>query len=120
MLAVWIDHPQVVAPTPIADENDALAIGREPWLEVDRHPARDAGGTSTGDGKGVEIAQQIEDDRPAVGGDIDREPTPLARHEANRPCGNERELTHLRSGLNSREQCLPIPSRGDEHGSRDE
>ena len=72
--AVGGHDPQVLGAVPVRKEGDAAAVRREGRLAVERHAAGEGLGASALDGDGVEIAQGFEDDRLAVGGDVERHP----------------------------------------------
>ena len=75
--AVGVHGPEVVVAVPVGDERDHLAVGRPARHAVPRHAARDALRLATSDGKDVEVAEEIENERLAVGRDIERDPRPF-------------------------------------------
>ncbi len=92
---VRVDDPEVVRSAPIAHEDDLLAVGRPARRDVEAHPTRQARGRAAGDRQRVEVAHEIEHDRAAVGGDVERHPRPLVGGEAHVARGLERQLAAL-------------------------
>ena len=72
--AIEVHHPDILAAAAIGGEGDAPAIGRETRLHVEREPLGNAPGRAARNIHGVDITQQIEGDRPAIGADIDIHP----------------------------------------------
>jgi hypothetical protein len=81
-----------IVATAIADEHDALAIGREARLTIEPHPTREARGFSARDRQRVQIAHEVEDDRASVGRDVERHPRPFVGVECGLARGEERQL----------------------------
>ena len=69
-----IHHPDIVAAAPVGDEGDPLAVGAHPWLGIERQSTGDPTGSAPGDRERVEIAEQVEDQGPSVGSDVDGDP----------------------------------------------
>ena len=69
-----VDDPDVVAAVAVGGVDDALAVGAEARLRVERHAEGERHGVAAGDRYGVEIAKQVEDDGASVGRDVDGEP----------------------------------------------
>ena len=78
----------------VAHEDDLRAVGRVARLLVLAGAAGDAGRRAAGDRQGVEVAEDLEDDGPAIGGDVERDPGRLVGGEAERP-GRDRAAATL-------------------------
>ena len=73
LAAIGVHHPDVPQAVAIAAERDALAVRTEARLHVERRAARDARGQARSrslDRHRVEVAEQVEHDRPPVGADV--------------------------------------------------
>ena len=87
VVAIDVHDPNVVPPSPIRGEGDAAAVGRKARLHFPRQPLGDAARRAAGDGHGVDVAEQGEDQRAAVGRDVEVHPGALGgadRHLAQR------------------------------------
>ena len=93
--SIRITQPDIFRTVAIAQKDDALAVGRPARLRVEGgsrgYPRRGA----PGHGHGVEIAQQLEDNRLAVGGHVERHPGRFRRLEAHRPRHLQRQRIEL-------------------------
>ena len=78
---VGVADPDVLTAAAVRQEHDVLSVGRVPGLRVERGPGGDARRGPAGDGHRVQVAQQLEHDRLAVGRDIEREPGAFVRVE---------------------------------------
>jgi hypothetical protein len=74
LLRIHVLDPEILSAVAIGGEGDPLPVGREAGLAVECHPSRDRGGGPAGDRNGVKIAEEVEDDCPAVRRDVDRNP----------------------------------------------
>src|SRR5690606_26313119 len=81
--AVGGDGPDVVAAAAVGGEGDAAAVGRPARLDVPGAAAGDAGGGATADRHAVQVAQQREHDRAAVGRHVHVHPGAFAGLEAH-------------------------------------
>ena len=84
IVAVGIGDPQVLDAAAVAEKSDRLAIGRELRLTVERHSAQNALRRSSFDRQRVDVADEIEGDRTAVRGDVERHPRALVGRELDR------------------------------------
>ncbi len=75
--AVVVHHPDVVAAPLVAGEGDRLAVRAVARLHLPGDVMGERLGLAAGDRHGVEIAQQIEGDLPAVRADVEAQPGPL-------------------------------------------
>ena len=66
-----IHQKEIVRLRAVADENDRLPIGGVVRLSIEGLSAHETRGLSAGDGDGVDVAEEIEDDRLAVGGEVE-------------------------------------------------
>ena len=69
--AVGVHRPDVLGAGPIAHEGDGLSVGRPAGLRIERDAAGDSCRPAAGNGQGVEVAKQIEDERPSVRRDVE-------------------------------------------------
>ena len=81
--AVGRHRPDVVAARAVGREREARAVGREARLEVERGAGREAPRGAALDGQQVQVAQQVEHDRPPVGAHVEVHPRPLGGGEAD-------------------------------------
>ncbi len=107
--------PQVLGTRPVADERDHAAIGCERGLRVEPNAARNARGATAGRRHGIEIAEQVEYDRAAVGGDVERHPCPGRRRKPQLPRRLDRQC--LPRGL-LRPCVLRLSDRGQQRERR--
>ncbi len=84
VLAVRVHRPDVVAAAGVAQVGDPLAVGREARLHLPRDRVREARGFPALDRQRVEVAEQVEDERPTVGAHVDAHPRPAARVDRDR------------------------------------
>ena len=91
-LPFGIDDVQVLAPRAIAHEHDRLAVRREPRLAVEARATRYALGRAAANRERVDVAEQVEDDRPPIGRNVERHPRPFVGRELERPRGDQREV----------------------------
>ena len=63
-----------LAAAPVGGEDDAGAVRAETRLSVEGHALGEGRRGAAGDGHGVEIAEEIEDEGLAVGAHVDRHP----------------------------------------------
>ena len=82
--AVRVHDPDIVAASSIRSEGDLPTVRREARLHLERQAARDPGRPAAGDRHGIDVAEQIEGDRPPVGADIDVHPCPFGRVDRDR------------------------------------
>ena len=68
------ERPEILTARAIGDEHDRFAIGGKSRLRVVGHAAGEARGFAAGYGHGVQVAEQVEDERAAVGRDIHAHP----------------------------------------------
>src|SRR5579871_6678498 len=80
---VRFHDPDVVAAFAIREKRDPLSIGRKSRLAVKRHSAGDQLRLSAFNRERVNIAKQFEDDRLAVGRDVERKPRSFIGGELN-------------------------------------
>ena len=127
LAAVRVGHPDRFAAVPVADEDDALAVGREARLRVERHAARDALRATALDGEGVEVADRLEDDAGPVRRHVERQPRDRVRLEPDRALALQREVRGRRAGRTGREEggerpaAVSVPHRrppGDARAAR--
>ena len=107
--------PQVGGAAAVGDEDDAFAVGTEPRLRIERHAARERRRFAAGDRNGVEVAEMVEDDRLAVGTDVERQPASDVRGELDRALGLERQalLHRIRAaGVATRAGAVVLRERG--------
>jgi len=88
---VGTGDPEVLGAVAVAHEDDALALRGEARLHVVALAARDARRLAAVDRQRVEVAEELEDDRLAVGGEVERDPGPLVGGEFERAGRDERE-----------------------------
>ncbi len=84
VLSVGVDEPQVLHSAAVARERDRLPVGREAGVVVVARSAGERARVSSGDGQGVEVAQEVEEQGLAVGGNVDGHPRAVAHFERHR------------------------------------
>ncbi len=94
---VRVHHPQVLGPRAVADKGDALPVRREGRPGVEGHAGRERQGRAAARRHRVEMAEEIEHDRPSVRRDVERHPRPRARVEGEVARRGDRQ-----AGLRSR------------------
>ena len=67
---VQAHRPYRVVPAPVGDERDGFAVGAEAGLDLVGHPREEGRSLPAGRGHGVQVAQQVEDDRLPVGAHV--------------------------------------------------
>ena len=72
--AVPLHDPDVVSAAPVAGERDRLSVGAVARLHVPGESAGQGRGLTAADGHDIDVAQQIEDDLPAVGTHVEVHP----------------------------------------------
>ena len=125
--AVGVGDPEVLDAGAIAEERDRLAVGRPRRLAFERQPADDARGRAAVDRQRVEIAEHVEDDRPAVGRDVHRRPRHFVGRELDRAGGLEDQFLRpalvagfllLRAKPAARARRKGTPHDGERHNER--
>ena len=96
--AVRVRRPYVLGAVAVAQEDDPLAVRRVARLRVERQPRGDPPCLAAADRQGVEVPEQLEHDRSAVGREVEREPGPLVGLEGQGPLGLERQAVALVCG----------------------
>ena len=87
-----MNHPDVLAAIAIRNKRDPLAVRRKSRLAVERHPARNQFRLAALDRQRINVAEQLEHDRLAVGRHIQRQPRSLIRRELDLPVRLQRQL----------------------------
>ena len=88
--AVDVHHPDIVAAAAVRGEGDEPAIGREARLHVEGEARGDPGRMPAGDRHGVDVAEQVEGDRPPVRADVDVHPGAFVHVELDLAQGRAR------------------------------
>ena len=81
--AVDVHHPDIVAAATVRGEGELAAVGREARLHVEGEAGSDPGRPAAGDRHGVEVAEQVEGDRPPVRADVDVHPGAFGNIDRN-------------------------------------
>ena len=84
--AIAVHQPDIVAARAVGDEGDTLAVGRETRLMLIGESFGDPRRRAALDRHGVDVAEQVERDRAAVGRDIDIHPATLVDRELDLAC----------------------------------
>ena len=104
--AVGLCNPEILAAGAIADEGNHAAVGRIDRLAVEGKPGGNGFGLPAGDRHSVKIAQEIEQDGPAITRDVERKPGAFIGGEVELSLGFQRQAglsagTVLREDINN-------------------
>ena len=94
-LRVDVDQPEVLRAVAIRDEDHLRPVRAVARLAVVGHPFGQRRRVAAGERDGVEVAQQVEDDGPAVRADIHRDPCALVRVERQGARRLQREIRRV-------------------------
>ena len=103
--AVGVGEPEVLDPAAVAGEGDRPPVGREARLRVPGRARSQTLRAATRDRQRVEVAQQVEDQRRAVGRHVHRRPGRFARLEGDAARIGAR-LVDVRGSVRRRRRCL--------------
>ena len=95
-LRLDVDPPDVLGAVPVRHEHHLRAVGAVARLRVVGHPLGERGRVAAGERDRVEVAQQVEDDGPAVRADVDGDPGPLVGVQRQGAFRLEREVRRVR------------------------
>ena len=93
--AVGVHHPDIVAAAPVRGEGDHLPVGREARLHVEGEARGDPPRRPAGNRHGVDIAEQVEGDRPPVRADVHVHPGALGHVHRHLPQPRARRRIHV-------------------------
>ena len=105
-LRLDVDPPEVLGPVAVGDEDHLRAVGAVARLGVVGHPLGQRGRVAARERDRVEVAQQVEDDGPAVRADVDRDPRPLVGVERQGARRLQREVGRVRPATLLGGRCL--------------
>ena len=83
--AVGGGDPDIIGARFIADEHELRAVRREPWLRLKGAAGNQRRGLSAIHRYPVDVAEQLEHERAAIAGDIERDPRAFSGGEGDRP-----------------------------------
>ena len=95
LASVGVRDPQVLDPVAVAQERDLGPVGGENGLALERDVSHDPGGRAPRDRQGVEVAEQLEDDRLSVRRDVEGHPGALGDGEGQGVAGGQRQALVL-------------------------
>ena len=97
--AVGVCDPEVFDSVPVAHERDLAAVGGEDRLALERDASHDPGRGAPRDRQGVEVAEQLEDDRLPVRRDVEGHPGAFGDGEGQGVAGGQRQALVLLLGV---------------------
>ena len=114
--SVGVHHPDIVAAAAVRGEGDQPPVGREARLHVEGEARGDPRRRPARDRHGVDVAEQVEGDRPPVRADVDVHPGALV-DVRSAPAGCAAPAA--RSRPSSAPRRRPAPGRLRQRGGRE-
>jgi hypothetical protein len=110
---VRVHHPDIVAAAPVRGEGDELPVRREAGLHVEGEAGADPPRRAAGDRHNVNVAEQVEGDRPPVRADVNVHPRALIDLDRHLPETLPRRRVHVPGGRLAAPAAPPASLLGD-------